>query len=49
MKPAPSDRAVVDLLKEKIAELIQKNPAKAAMILTDWLTHLPKKFLKKAG
>jgi flagellar biosynthesis/type III secretory pathway M-ring protein FliF/YscJ len=43
------DKAQIALLREKILELVARNPAKAATILTEWLTHAANKFLKKAG
>ncbi|MCM2279963.1 MAG: hypothetical protein NDJ89_17970 [Oligoflexia bacterium] len=54
-RPAPqpnagSDRAEVDLLRQKIDELVRKNPGKAAVILSEWIGKAAGQLLrKKAG
>lgn len=37
----------LDTLREKVVQLITLNPAKAALILTDWINQSPKRKTKK--
>lgn len=41
-------KAELQLLRDKITDLVQKDPAKAATILSNWLNSTPAK-TKKAG
>jgi hypothetical protein len=34
---AQDDKAAIDVLKHKIAEKIERDPRKAAIVLTDWM------------
>jgi hypothetical protein len=55
LSPGPSERTELGLLIERITELVEKDPRKAAIILTDWANRsatsptVKKEQKKKAG
>ena len=39
---APASKAELDILRQKITQLVVKNPDKAAVILADWINKFQK-------
>lgn len=48
--PLPSDKSEIEILRDRISDLVRQDPGKAAILLTEWFSRpANKQKLKKAG